>query len=80
MSLAGFQSDDKQISKAVALATEKFIFDVITDAQAYSIFHMNTHQGIKPVKTMTLEDIASALKDRGININRPNFVVEQTNN
>ena len=80
MSLSGFQSDDKQISKAVALATEKFIFDVITDAQAFALIHMNSHAAVKPSKTMTLEDIASALKQRGINVKRPDFVVEQTNN
>ncbi|BFU19261.1 hypothetical protein CL6EHI_105280 [Entamoeba histolytica] len=80
MAMAGFQSQDKQIAKAVALATEKFMFEVITDAQAYGLTHLHSHSAIKPVTTMTLEDVASALKDRGINVKRPDFVVEQTIN
>ncbi|KAL7717509.1 Transcription initiation factor TFIID subunit 10B [Entamoeba marina] len=80
MSLSGFQSEDKLIAKAVALATEKFIFDAITDAQAHNLTHLHSHASVKPVTTMTLEDVAAAFKERGIHIKRPDFVIEQTIN
>ena len=80
MSLGGFQSEDKQIAKAVAIATEKFIFDALVDAQAQGELAASSHSNNKTVSTITLEDVSRAFRSRGINIDRPDYVIEQNIN
>ncbi|ODV90956.1 hypothetical protein CANCADRAFT_26554 [Tortispora caseinolytica NRRL Y-17796] len=77
---SGFASSDKRIKRLLALATQKFITDIATDAYQYSRIRMqlassNSQQqaNTKAKITLTLDDLSSALAEYGVDIRRPAF-------
>ncbi|KAK9475275.1 transcription initiation factor TFIID 23-30kDa subunit-domain-containing protein [Dipodascopsis tothii] len=93
---AGFESSDVRIKRLLALATQKFVADVATDAYQYSRIRSASGSasssnpsnmqfrgrvpgagaggsGGQGKVVLTMEDLASALSEYGVNVHRPEF-------
>lgn len=75
----GASCNDKELSKLVAIATQKFIFDVATDAMEYCKHYKGDgymkRKGGEEAITLTMEDLAASLKDRGIDVTKPEYFI-----
>mmetsp|Transcript_26438 Transcript_26438/g.46871 ORF Transcript_26438/g.46871 Transcript_26438/m.46871 type:complete len:133 (-) Transcript_26438:145-543(-) len=70
----GFSTDDKKIKRLIALATQKFLYEVITDAMQKSKIREKRDQ--KKRRVLQMEDLASSLKAHGINVVKPDTFVD----
>jgi len=73
---SGFSCEEVGVKRLMALAAQKFISDIATDAFQYcKIRQQSKKAGVgKRNKTiLTLEDLSSALSEYGINIKKPDY-------
>ncbi|KAJ3091623.1 Transcription initiation factor TFIID subunit 10 [Quaeritorhiza haematococci] len=77
---SGFECDDIRIKRVLGLAAQKFISDLATDAFQYcKIRAQNSttkdRKGQMKDKraVLTMDDLAAALGDHGVNIKRPEY-------
>ncbi|KAJ2745017.1 hypothetical protein GGI20_002510 [Coemansia sp. BCRC 34301] len=75
---AGFECTDVRIKRLLALATQKFISDVATDAFQYNRIRQQASKDKKyhnkDRKTvLTMEDLTAALAEYGVNIKKPEY-------
>lgn len=83
LSLAGFQSSDVRIKRLLALAAQKFISDIATDAYQYSRIRSSGAQaggsGTSSSRrgsgkiVFTMEDLRGALSEMGTELRKPEF-------
>lgn len=75
---AGFEASDPRIIRLISLAAQKFISDVANDALQHCKMK-GTASGSSRNKskdkkyTLTMEDLAPALAEYGINVKRPHY-------
>ncbi|CAG8449238.1 10368_t:CDS:10 [Ambispora leptoticha] len=72
---SGFACDDIRVKRLMALAAQKFISDIATDAFQYCKIRAQSKKAIgKRNKTvLTLDDLSAALSEYGINIKKPDY-------
>ncbi|KAJ1758567.1 hypothetical protein LPJ77_002394 [Coemansia sp. RSA 2523] len=75
---AGFECNDVRIKRLLALATQKFISDVATDAYQYSRIRQQASKEKKyhnkDRKTvLNMDDLTAALGEYGVNIKKPEY-------
>ncbi|KAJ2007177.1 hypothetical protein GGI02_003829 [Coemansia sp. RSA 2322] len=74
---AGFECTDVRIKRLLALATQKFISDVATDAFQYNRIRQQASKDKKfytDRKTVLgMEDLTAALAEYGVNIKKPEY-------
>eukprot|EP00035_Acanthoeca_spectabilis_P039450 m.62265 g.62265 ORF g.62265 m.62265 type:complete len:152 (-) comp9607_c0_seq1:1360-1815(-) len=76
----GFNTTDERVIKMVAMATQKFVADVATDA----LQHCKQRQAGQPASrragkdkrfVLTTSDLQAALKEQGVGISKPPYYV-----
>lgn len=77
MTKAGVECEDIRLKRLVSLVSQKFVTDIANDAMYYSKQRQSGSAktggpGGKKA-TLTMEDLAAALSDHGVNIKRPNY-------
>ncbi|KAI9506157.1 hypothetical protein GGI25_002074 [Coemansia spiralis] len=75
---AGFECTDTRIKRLLALATQKFISDVVTDAFQYNRIRQQASKekkfNSKDRKTvLSMDDLTAALAEYGVNIKKPEY-------
>ncbi|KAJ2395122.1 hypothetical protein GGI23_004422 [Coemansia sp. RSA 2559] len=75
---AGFECTDVRIKRLLALATQKFISDVTTDAFQYNRIRQQASKEkkfhSKDRKTvLNMDDLSAALSEYGVNIKKPEY-------
>ncbi|KAJ3259132.1 Transcription initiation factor TFIID subunit 10 [Boothiomyces macroporosus] len=75
----GFQTDDVRIKRILALATQKFISDIATDAIQFARVRQQAMQA-KDRKTkvdkktvLTMDDLSAAMAEHGVTIKKPDY-------
>jgi transcription initiation factor TFIID subunit 10 len=67
----------------VGLAAQKFVFDVATDALEYCKHRKGAgykkRKNGDEVYTLTMEDLTASLRDRGVNVMKPDYYVGHPN-
>ncbi|KAI8812619.1 transcription initiation factor TFIID 23-30kDa subunit-domain-containing protein [Cladochytrium replicatum] len=83
LSRSGIECDDVRLKRLMALAAQKFIADVATDAMQHYKLRQQTsgtkggRGQVKDKRTvLTMEDLSAALGDHGINVRRPDYFYE----
>ncbi|KAJ3372890.1 Transcription initiation factor TFIID subunit 10 [Allomyces arbusculus] len=73
---SGFQCDDVRIKRVLALAAQKFIADVATDALHFCKVRQQSVPARKPSKkhVLTMEDLSSALAEYGVTVKKPEYL------
>lgn len=74
---SGFNTDDPRLIHLISLAAQKFISDIANDA----LQHCKMRGSVTAIRksgkdkkyTLTLEDLAPALSEYGINLKKPNY-------
>ncbi|XP_051915284.1 transcription initiation factor TFIID subunit 10 [Hippocampus zosterae] len=75
---AGFEASDPRIIRLISLASQKFISDIANDALQYCKMK-GTASGSSRSKakdkkyTLTMEDLAPALSEYGVNVKKPYY-------
>ncbi|XP_003963314.1 transcription initiation factor TFIID subunit 10 [Takifugu rubripes] len=75
---AGFEASDPRIIRLISLASQKFISDIANDALQYCKMK-GTASGSSRSKTkdkkytLTMEDLAPALSEYGVNVKKPHY-------
>ncbi|XP_075054499.1 transcription initiation factor TFIID subunit 10 [Mixophyes fleayi] len=78
LSRAGFEASDPRIIRLISLAAQKFISDIANDALQHCKMK-GTASGSSRSKskdkkyTLTMEDLAPALAEYGINVKKPHY-------
>jgi len=74
---AGFDCDDYRVKRVLALATQKFVSDIATDAYQYAKMRNQAPKDRKSGKgkkvTLTMDDLSPALSEYGINVKKPDY-------
>ncbi|KAI7899047.1 transcription initiation factor TFIID 23-30kDa subunit-domain-containing protein [Cokeromyces recurvatus] len=75
----GCECDDARVKKLYALAAQKLIADLATDALQFNKLKQgtsrsNTSKSAKEKKTvLSMDDLSSALAEHGLNIKKPEY-------
>ncbi|KAJ3195981.1 Transcription initiation factor TFIID subunit 10 [Irineochytrium annulatum] len=74
---AGFECDDIRVKRLLALAAQKFIADIASDAFQHCKIRQQAQQS-KDKKTikrtvLTVDDLSGALAEHGINVKKPEY-------
>ncbi|KAK3840992.1 MAG: transcription initiation factor TFIID 23-30kDa subunit-domain-containing protein, partial [Linnemannia gamsii] len=73
----GFDCDDVRIKRLLALAAQKFVSDIATDAFQYCKVRQQSQKRPAPGKekktVLTMEDLSDALGEYGINVKKPDY-------
>jgi transcription initiation factor TFIID subunit 10 len=74
----GLDSSDVRLKRLLALATQKFISDICTDAMQYARIRQSSQlqkdKKAKAGKTvLTVEDISLAVQEHGVSIKKPEY-------
>lgn len=70
----GFDCDDPRIKKLFALAAQKFIADVATDAYQFNKVRQSSSKANKEKKViLNMDDLSSALTEYGVHVKKPDF-------
>lgn len=67
---------DLRVRKLIALATQKFIFDVATDAKEFAD-HRGEKQSKKGTSVLRMEDLARSLEQHGVNVVKPAYYADE---
>ncbi|KAI9218041.1 transcription initiation factor TFIID 23-30kDa subunit-domain-containing protein [Blastocladiella britannica] len=75
---AGLDCDDVRVKRILALAAQKFIADIATDALHFSKLRQPTQpassrKASKPKTQLTIEDLSLALSEYGVTIKKPDY-------
>ncbi|KAJ1813730.1 hypothetical protein GGH91_001993 [Coemansia sp. RSA 2671] len=75
---AGFECTDVRIKRLLALATQKFISDVATDAFQYNRIRQQASKDKKFLNkdrktVLNMDDLTAALAEYGVNIKKPEY-------
>ncbi|KAJ1675592.1 hypothetical protein EV182_000973 [Spiromyces aspiralis] len=75
---AGFECSDVRIKRLLALATQKFISDIATDAFQYNRIRQQASKEKRILSrdrktVLTMEDLAAALAEHGVNVKKPDY-------
>lgn len=75
MNKSGLETDDIKLKRLLSLVTQKFVTDIASDALQYSKVRQSSQSQKRKDKklTLTVEDLSSACKEKGINIKRPSY-------
>ncbi|KAF9361264.1 Transcription initiation factor TFIID subunit 10 [Mortierella sp. AD094] len=77
LSRTGFDCDDVRIKRLLALAAQKFVSDIATDAFQYCKVRQQSQKRAAPGKekktVLTMEDLSDALGEYGINVKKPDY-------
>ncbi|KAF9142993.1 Transcription initiation factor TFIID subunit 10 [Linnemannia schmuckeri] len=77
LSRTGFDCDDVRIKRLLALAAQKFVSDIATDAFQYCKVRQQSQKRPAPGKekktVLTMEDLSDALGEYGINVKKPDY-------
>lgn len=76
MTKAGVVCDDHRLKRLVALIGQKFITDIINDTMHFHRLRAGGGTAGRATgkrATLTLEDLAAALAEYGINVRRPPY-------
>jgi len=71
---SGCNCNDEKLKRLVALASQKFLIQVLTDAKAYK----TQGQLVKDKKDqqLSLEELSKSLRDQGISVEKPEFFAD----
>ncbi|KAL7313200.1 hypothetical protein PS15m_006977 [Mucor circinelloides] len=73
----GFDCDDARIKKLFALAAQKFVADIATDAFQFNQVKQSSRATSKSNKekkvVLTMDDLSSALTEYGLNVKKPEY-------
>ncbi|KAF9919606.1 Transcription initiation factor TFIID subunit 10 [Linnemannia zychae] len=76
LSRTGFDCDDVRIKRLLALAAQKFVSDIATDAFQYCKVRQQSQKRPAPGKAiLTMEDLSDALGEYGINVKKPDYFI-----
>lgn len=71
LNVSGMQTTDQRIVRLIAVAAQKFIHDIVTDSLQHCKLRGALGKKTKDKKyTLTIEDLAAALADYGIEVRR----------
>ena len=73
LQLGGAATDDPRILKLVALATDHFLANIVKDAKSTGELRVGEKRpatGDEQEYTLTMEDVAEALRGRGVKISK----------
>ncbi|KAI8851964.1 transcription initiation factor TFIID 23-30kDa subunit-domain-containing protein [Chytridium lagenaria] len=74
---AGFECDDVRVKRLLALAAQKFIADIASDAYQHCKIRQQAVQGKEKKSTkktvLTVDDLSGALAEHGINVKKPEY-------
>ncbi|KAI9301240.1 transcription initiation factor TFIID 23-30kDa subunit-domain-containing protein, partial [Cunninghamella echinulata] len=73
---AGFDCDDVRVKRLLALAAQKFVADIATDAFQYCKVRQSGNRskvGKERKTVLTMEDLSAALSEYGINVKKPDY-------
>ncbi|KAI8371530.1 transcription initiation factor TFIID 23-30kDa subunit-domain-containing protein [Radiomyces spectabilis] len=76
LSRTGFDSDDVRVKRLLALAAQKFIADIATDAFQYCKVRQSGNRsrvGKERKTVLTMEDLSAALAEYGVNVKKPDY-------
>lgn len=74
LNVAGMQTNDRRIIRLIAIAAQKFVHDIVSDALQHS--KLKGSQGKKPKEkknTLTIDDLSAALAEYGIDVKRQHY-------
>ncbi|KAI9271681.1 transcription initiation factor TFIID 23-30kDa subunit-domain-containing protein [Phascolomyces articulosus] len=71
----GFDCEDVRIKRLLALAAQKFVADIATDAFQYCKVRQsgNRKTGKDRKAVLTMEDLSQALAEYGVNVKKPDY-------
>ncbi|KAH7830775.1 Transcription initiation factor TFIID subunit 10 [Monocercomonoides exilis] len=75
----GFQCPDIRVKRLIALATEKFLSDVLSDAYQLSKIQplqKKNKKGESRPGVLTLSDLSLALAEHGIEVDKPEYYAD----
>ncbi|KAI9159206.1 hypothetical protein H9P43_008543 [Blastocladiella emersonii ATCC 22665] len=75
---SGFNCDDVRVKRILALAAQKFIADVATDAMHFCKLRQQTNPGGGPRKgakkhVLSMDDLSAALGEYGVTVKKPEY-------
>jgi len=71
---SGCNCSDPKLKRVIALATQKFIFNVVHDAKRFN--DLRREKTTRKTAVLKMEDLASSLEEHGINIVKPEYFAD----